>query len=122
MKFKERAKQLKEDIPAIFLVLGKKEAPWYAKLLVFATIAYALSPIDLVPDFIPLLGYLDDIILLPLLIAITIKLIPKEIFEQCRAEADGIWKNGRPKRWYYSIPIILIWIVVIGLTIKAFII
>jgi uncharacterized membrane protein YkvA (DUF1232 family) len=106
MKIKERAKQLKEDIPVIFLALGKEETPWYAKILVLVTIGYALSPIDLVPDFIPLLGYLDDIILLPLLIAITIKLVPKEVLEQCRVESDSIWKNGKPKKWHYSIPII----------------
>lgn len=72
-------------------------------------IAYALSPIDLVPDFIPVLGYLDDVILLPLLVALTVKFIPKETFQKYREEAEGMWENGKPKRWYYAIPIILVW-------------
>jgi len=80
MKLKEKAKQLKKDIPAVFLALKKKETPWYAKILAILTVGYALSPIDLFPDFIPVLGYLDDVIILPLMIAATIKLIPKDIY------------------------------------------
>ena len=110
MNLKERAKKLKIDIPTIYIALKKKETPIVAKILAIITICYALSPIDLIPDFIPVLGYLDDIILLPILIAITIKLIPQDIINKCRLEAKNIWDNGKPKRWYYSIPIILIWI------------
>ena len=97
----------------MFIALKKKETPLYAKVVIAITIAYALSPIDLVPDFIPVLGYLDDIIILPLLAALSIKLIPKEIMEICKLEAEGLWKDGKPKKWYYGIPIIIIWIVVL---------
>ncbi|MBD7914587.1 DUF1232 domain-containing protein [Clostridium sp. Sa3CUN1] len=62
----------------------------------------------LIPDFIPFLGYLDDVILLQILIAITIKFIPQDIINKCRLEAENLWNNGKPKRWYYSIPIMLI--------------
>lgn len=120
MNIKERAKQLKKDIPAVFLALRKRETPWYAKALAVLTVGYALSPIDLIPDFIPVLGYLDDIILLPFLVAATIKLIPKEVFDQCRAESEQLWKDGKPKKWYYAVPIILIWLIVLGLIIRAF--
>ena len=82
--FKERARKLKTDLPAVFLALKKKETPVYAKILAGVTILYALSPIDLIPDFIPVLGYIDDLIVLPALIALTIKLIPKGIL--CNAE------------------------------------
>lgn len=109
MKLKERAKKLKSDIPAVFLALKAKETPWYAKACAAITVAYALSPIDLVPDFIPVLGYLDDVILLPLLVALTIKFIPKETFQKYREEAEGMWENGKPKKWYYAIPIIILW-------------
>lgn len=85
------------------------------------TIGYALSPIDLIPDFIPVLGYLDDLILLPLMVAATVKLVPKEIFEQCRQEAEQLWESGKPKRWYLAIPFILIWLIAAALIIKAFI-
>lgn len=118
MKIKERAEQLKKDIPAVFSALRKKETPLIAKLLAVITIGYALSPIDLIPDFVPVLGYLDDIIILPLLIAATVRFIPKEIMEQCRKESELIWKNGKPKKWYYAIPIVLIWLLLVLLIIK----
>lgn len=119
MTLKERAKQLKTDIPAVFLALKKRETPWTAKLLAALTVGYALSPIDLIPDFIPLLGYLDDLILLPALVALTIRLIPPEVMAACRAEAEGMWENGKPKRWYYAIPIVLVWLLVVYLIVRA---
>lgn len=118
MKLKERARQLKTDIPAVFLCLKSKDTPVIAKILAGITIAYALSPIDLVPDFIPVLGYLDDIILLPSFIALTIKFIPKDVFDRYRKEAEGIWKNEKPKKWYYAIPIAAIWLLILWLIAK----
>ena len=111
---KERARKLKNDIPAIFMALKDKETPIVAKIFAGMTVIYALSPVDFIPDFIPVLGYLDDVILLPMLVALTIKFIPKEVFEKNRALAEGLWENGKPEKWYYSIPIILIWVIIIG--------
>ncbi|MBQ2405095.1 MAG: DUF1232 domain-containing protein [Lachnospiraceae bacterium] len=119
MNLKERAEKLKTDIPAIFLALKDKETPIAAKLVAAVTVAYALSPIDLIPDFIPVLGYLDDVILLPALVALTIRLIPRETMEKNRKLAEGLWKNGKPKKWYYAIPIVLLWLIVIWLILKA---
>ena len=119
MTLKERAKQLKTDIPAVFLALKKRETPWTAKLLAALTIGYALSPIDLIPDFIPVLGYLDDLIILPAMVAFTIRLVPAEVMAACRAEAEGLWKDGKPKRWYYAIPIVLVWLLVVFLIVRA---
>ena len=82
MNLKERTKKLKMDIPAIFLALKDKETPIIAKIFAGITVAYALSPIDLIPDFIPVLGYLDDVILLPAFVALTIKFIPNDILEK----------------------------------------
>lgn len=121
MDLKARAKQLKRDVPAVFLALKKKETPIIAKVFAALTIAYALSPVDLVPDFIPVLGYLDDVILLPALVTLTVKFIPKDVFDRCRAESDGLWDNGKPKKWYYAIPIILIWVLLIWLIVRALI-
>ncbi len=121
MNLKERAKKLKMDIPAVFLALKRKETPWYAKIIAATVIIYALSPIDLIPDFIPILGYLDDIIILPALIALTLKLIPKSVFAECQAQAEGIWQNGKPEKWYYAIPFVLIWVAVIVLIVLVFI-
>lgn len=120
MKLKERAKRLKTDIPALFLAMKDKETPAAAKILAAITVAYALSPIDLIPDFIPILGYLDDLILLPALVALTVKLIPKDVFEKNRALSEGMWENGKPKKWYFAIPIVLIWLLIIWLIVKAF--
>lgn len=119
MDLKARARQLKRDVPAVFLALRDKRTPIIAKVIAAITVGYALSPVDLIPDFVPVLGYLDDVILLPALIALTIRLIPAEAFEQCRRDSENLWANGKPKRWYYAIPIILIWMLVIGLIVKA---
>lgn len=119
MNLKERARQLKTDIPAVFLSLKSKDTPMAAKILATITIAYALSPIDLIPDFIPVLGYLDDLIILPALIALTIRFIPNSTFERCRKEAEGMWQKEKSKKWYYAIPIALIWVLVIWLVVKA---
>lgn len=97
MNIKERTKKLKTDIPAIFLALKDEETPSSAKIIAAITVAYALSPIDLIPDFVPILGYLDDVILLPALVALTVRLIPKEIMERNRKLAEDLWKNGKPK-------------------------
>ena len=118
MNLKERARKLKTDIPALFLALKDKETPVLAKVLASITVAYALSPIDLVPDFIPVLGYIDDIILLPMLIVATIKFIPKNVLDRCRKQSEGMWKEGKPKKWYYAMPIVLIWLVIIVLLLK----
>jgi len=119
MNFKERANKLKTDIPAVFIALRKKETPIPAKILAGVTVAYALSPIDLVPDFIPVLGYLDDVILLPAFVALTIKLIPDEVFMECRKESEGLWANGKPKKWYYAIPIVIFWLLIIFVIVKV---
>ena len=95
------------------------DTPILAKVFAGITVAYALSPVDLVPDFIPVLGYLDDIILLPMLVALTIKFIPQDVLERNRKQAEGMWQEGKPKKWYYAIPIIVIWLIIIGLILKA---
>ena len=115
-KLKERAKGPKRDIPAVMMALRDRRTPWYAKALAAITVCYALSPIDLIPDFIPVLGMLDDIILLPALIALTVRLIPREVFEECR-EACTDKRAG--KRWYCAVPFVMIWAAVILLIVKV---
>ncbi len=119
MSLKEKAKKLKSDIPAVFLALKDKETPIFAKVFAAITVMYALSPVDLVPDFIPILGYLDDIIILPALVILTVKFIPNEVWERSRKTSVDLWKDGKPKKWYYAIPIVLIWFVMIWLIIKV---
>lgn len=110
---------IKRNIPAVFIAMKKKETPIIAKILAGLTVVYALSPIDLIPDFIPVLGYLDDVIILPALIALTMRLIPPEVIAVCRREADGIWTAGRPKKWYYALPVVIVWLLIALLIVKA---
>ena len=117
----DRAKKLKTDIPAVFLALKEKRTPWYAKIIAATVVVYALSPIDLIPDFIPVLGYLDDLIILPALVAWCIRCIPSEVFADCRARAAGMWGSGKPEKWYYAVPFALIWLAVIVLIVLAFV-
>jgi uncharacterized membrane protein YkvA (DUF1232 family) len=119
MSLKERANQLKTDVPAVFIAMGKRETPPLAKILAAVVVAYALSPVDLIPDFIPVLGMMDDVILLPMLIALIVKLIPPQVFAECRADAEGIWRGGKPKKWYYALPIVIIWCLLIFLIVRT---
>lgn len=119
MDLKARASKLKTDIPALFLALKDKETPILAKIFAGIAVAYVLSPIDLIPDFIPVLGYLDDVIILPMLLVITLKFIPKDMIEKYRKEAQGMWQSGKPKKWYYAIPIVVIWLLVLLLILKV---
>lgn len=118
MKIKEKANEIKQNISTIYIAMKKKETPIYAKIIAGITVGYALSPIDLVPDFIPVLGYLDDLIILPLLAWISIKLIPKKVMEKSKIEAKDLWKDGKTKKWYYGIPIIAIWLLIIYIIVK----
>ena len=113
-----RAEQLSTDIPAVFLALSHKDTPRMAKLLSAAAVAYALSPIDLIPDFIPVIGYLDDLIIAPALIYMALKLIPPEVMAECREKSKDMWKDGIPTKWYYAIPMVIFWLLVILLIIS----
>ena len=119
MSLKERAEKLKNDISAVFLAWKDPRTPFWAKLLAALTVAYALSPIDLIPDFIPVLGYLDDLLLLPGLVALCVRLIPPEVMADCRERARDLWKDGKPKKWYYALPIAAVWARVLYLVLRA---
>ena len=120
MNWKNSVKKIKSDIPALFFALKEKETPVVAKIMAGITVAYALSPIDLIPDFIPILRYLDDFILLPLLIALTVKLIPKAILETSRLKAEEMSNKRLSKKWYYSIPVVLSWCILLVIVISVF--
>ncbi len=106
-RLKEAAKKLKREIVPIYYALFDKRTPLLAKILALITVGYLLSPIDLIPDFIPVLGILDDLLLVPLLITITLKLIPKEVIEEIRKRKD--LDISLKKRWYLAIPIVLLY-------------
>jgi uncharacterized membrane protein YkvA (DUF1232 family) len=112
--WKQRAGTVKRDGHALYLAARDPRVPWYAKALAIAVAAYALSPIDLIPDFVPVLGYVDDLIIVPAGIAFVIRLIPPEIMTQHRDIA--IAAQDRPVSLAAGVMIVTIWIVAIGLT------
>jgi uncharacterized membrane protein YkvA (DUF1232 family) len=116
---KAKANKLKYELSALYLAYKRKDVSIFAKILILMAIGYALSPIDLIPDFIPVLGYLDDLLIVPFLIFLSLKLIPKEIMDECREQAKDLWKDGKPKRWYFAIPIVLFYLLILFLIIKA---
>ncbi len=107
LKLKQWAKKLKSYIYALYLSYQDPKTKWYAKMLIIFTVGYALSPIDLIPDFIPVLGYLDDLILLPGMIWLSIKLIPKEVWGICYAQAS----QKLPKNKWAGMIVIIIWVI-----------
>jgi len=111
VRLKVWAKKLKRDGVTLWFAVKDAATPWYAKALGIFVVAYALSPIDLIPDFIPVLGYLDDVILLPGLIWLAIRLIPAEVLVACRERADHwISTNGaKPKSLLGAILILGLW-------------
>ncbi|MCC8978379.1 YkvA family protein [Bradyrhizobium acaciae] len=102
------ARNLKRDSVALYLASRDPGVPWYAKAVAIAVAAYALSPIDLIPDFIPVVGYLDDLILVPLGIWLAISLVPDEVMAECRAKAGAVLQ--RPTSRAGMIAIIALWI------------
>jgi uncharacterized membrane protein YkvA (DUF1232 family) len=106
--WRQRARQLKRETYALYLAYRDPRVPWYAKLLAACVVAYAFSPIDLIPDFIPVLGTLDDLVLIPLGIALSLKLIPPQVMAECRARAAEM--EGKPTTWAAAAVIVAIWI------------
>ena len=116
-ELKQRARHLKTETFALYLAARDPRTPWYAKLLVAAIVAYAFSPIDLIPDFVPVFGYLDDLVLLPMGITLAIKLVPNSVLAECRARAQETIQNGRPVSRVAGAVIVVIWLVLAALCI-----
>jgi uncharacterized membrane protein YkvA (DUF1232 family) len=112
---RERAKAIKRDTYAVYFACRDPRTPWYVKLFAGGVVAYALSPIDLIPDFIPVLGYLDDLILVPLGIALAVKMIPVPVLVDCRARAQSAAE--RPTSRTAAAMIVAIWLMAAGLLI-----
>ena len=117
-RLRDWARAIKRDVAALYIAARDPRVPWYAKLAAAAVAAYALSPIDLIPDFIPVLGYLDEVIILPVAISLVIKMIPAPLMAEFRAEAQR--RAERPTSRAGALLIIAIWIAAIALTLWAF--
>ena len=106
---RRRARTLKSDTYALYLAARHPDTPWYAKALAAGVAAYAFSPIDLIPDFVPVLGYLDDLIIVPLGIAISIRLIPDDVMAECRTRATETFANGKPVSRSAAVVVVTLW-------------
>lgn len=108
-QFKNNILKIKKELKVLFFAYKRKDIGFLPKFFIVLTVSYALSPIDLIPDFIPIIGYLDDFIILPLLIFISIKLIPANILNECREKAENE-KIELKKNWFAGILFISFWI------------
>jgi uncharacterized membrane protein YkvA (DUF1232 family) len=115
---KRWARSIKRDVVALWIAARDPRVPWYAKLVAGCVAAYALSPIDLIPDFIPILGYLDDIILVPLGIMLAVRMVPKPLMAEFRARAAA--QEGRPVSRIAAALIIVVWLAALALFAWAF--
>lgn len=116
--WKQKAHTLKRETYTIYLAYKDPRVPWYARLLAACVVGYAFSPIDLIPDPIPVLGYLDDLILIPLGIALVVKMIPADVLADCRKRAAAELDQNKPKNWWAAAVIIAIWVLLFLATIS----
>ena len=110
---------MKVETYAIYLAYKDPRVPWYARIFAACVVGYAFSPIDLVPDPIPVLGYLDDLVLVPLGIALALKMIPQDVMAECREEADVLMREGKPTNWQAAAAIVAVWVLMALLVIVA---
>lgn len=121
--WRQRLRQLKGETYALYLAYKDPRVPWYARLWLAIVVGYAFSPIDLIPDFIPLFGYLDDLVLIPLGVLLAIRLVPAEVMTQCRAQARSELAEGKPVNRVAAVVIVGLWLLsaalVVSLVIRA---
>ncbi len=118
-RWKQWARQLKTEVYAIYVAYRDPRTPWYARVFAACVVAYAFSPIDLIPDPIPVLGYLDDLILIPLGIKLALALIPAEVMAESRAKAREIIRQGKPVNRAAAVVIVVIWLLLAALIITV---
>ena len=106
------AKKLKKQLFILYLAYKDERVSWYTKVFTACVVAYAFSPIDLIPDFIPVLGYIDDIIIVPLGIMIALKMLPKNVIEDCTLKAEELIQNEKPQNWVAGSIIIIVWLLI----------
>src|SRR5262245_52686643 len=114
-RWRQRASLLKTEVYALYLAYRDPRVPWYAKAFAACVVGYAFSPIDLIPDPIPILGYLDDLVLVPLGIALAVRMIPPAVMAECRERASRETQGSRPINWVAASVIVAIWLALAAL-------
>ncbi len=112
-KLKNWAAKLKHNLVAMYLVYKDSRLSWWVRIFTICVVGYAFSPIDLIPDFIPIIGYLDDLILVPIGIYFALKMIPKDIFAECLEKAKSMDKTDVPRNWGAGLLVIIVWVFVL---------
>ena len=115
--WRQRARRLKTETYAVYLAYQDPRVPWYARTFAACVVGYAFSPIDLIPDFIPVLGYLDDLVLVPLGIALALRMIPRAVMAECRERAREAMRQGKPVNRAAAVVIIAIWLLLAALAV-----
>ena len=115
--WRERARRLKTEVYALYLAYQDPRVPWHARAFAACVVAYGFSPIDLIPDFIPVLGYLDDLLLLPLGIWLALKMIPPQVMAECREKAQEVMRQGKPVNRAAAVVIVAVWLLLAGLAV-----
>ncbi|MGN6360570.1 MAG: YkvA family protein [Thermomicrobiales bacterium] len=116
-RWKDRARKLKREVYALYLAYRDPRVPRHARIFAGCVVIYALSPLDLIPDFIPVVGYLDDLVLVPLGIALALRMIPADVLADCRAEAQRLIEQGRPVSRLGAALMIAVWLLAVALII-----
>lgn len=111
--WKERVRALKQEAYALYLAMRDPRVPWYARLFMALVLAHTFSPIDLIPDFIPVLGYLDDLLIVPLGIALTLKMIPPEVMTDARRQAEAGLAEGAPVSRLGAVLVVAVWLLLL---------
>jgi uncharacterized membrane protein YkvA (DUF1232 family) len=111
--WKKRVYALKREAYALYIAARDPRVPWYAKLLIGLVLAYTFSPIDLIPDFVPVLGYLDDLLIVPLGIALALKLTPAEVMVDARLQAEELISKGKLISWLGILLVIMAWAIIV---------
>ena len=118
-KWKLWARRLKSETYALYLACRDSRTPWHARLFAACVVGYAFSPIDLIPDTIPILGYLDDLLLVPLGMLIALRMVPPVVMVECRAKAQEAMEQGKPTNWAAAVVIVVIWLLLAAMAVVA---
>jgi uncharacterized membrane protein YkvA (DUF1232 family) len=119
--WKQAARKLKVEVYAIYLAYRDPRVPLKARIFAACVVGYAFSPIDLIPDFIPVLGYLDDLVLIPLGVKLALKMIPCEVMADCRERSREVMAKGKPVNRVAAAVIVAIWVLLAGLGVRIMI-
>jgi len=111
-RLKEKVEALTREVYALYLALRDPRVPWYVKAVMATVVGYALSPIDLIPDFVPVVGLLDDLILVPLGVALVVRMLPGDVLDDCRRRADSKMASEKPKVVAAAAIVVLLWLAI----------